>query len=76
MPYIHTHTGAIAAERAYFDEGDGHIFLDEVACSGNEMTILQCLSTDAGLHNCYHDEDAGVVCPGLYLFSVHLSHAE
>ena len=59
--------GAIAVEKAYFGQGEVHIFLDEVACTGNETSLLHCSGTDAGLHNCYHVEDAGVVCPGLYL---------
>ena len=34
--------------------------LDDVACSGSEMTLLECSATTS--HNCGHSEDAGVTC--------------
>ena len=49
---------------AYFGQGSGPIFLDEVQCKGNESFILDCLSEDAGIHDCTHSLDAGVVCKG------------
>ena len=54
--------GALAFTRAYFSQGTGPIQLDNVACTGNEPTILQCnhLTVD----NCGHSEDAGVRCRG------------
>lgn len=71
---LSTHTiGAIPVEKAYFGPGEVHIFLDEVACIGNETSLLQCPGTDAGLHNCYHTEDAGVVCPGWFTYMCLLS---
>ena len=38
------------------------IFLDDVRCSGNETTILDCDVRAVGTHNCGHFEDAGVIC--------------
>ena len=39
------------------------IWLDDVACSGSEKSIVECLTIgDWGLHNCEHSEDAGVRC--------------
>ena len=37
--------------------------LDNVACSGSEMTLLECTATTS--HNCGHHQDAGVTCGNL-----------
>ncbi|NXJ77567.1 MARCO protein, partial [Trogon melanurus] len=42
--------------------GTGQIWLDNVNCSGNEYSIIQCSKPDWGVHNCSHGEDAGVEC--------------
>ena len=54
------HVGGTARESAYFGVGNGKIALDNVQCTGEEKTLLECpTSTD---HNCNHVEDAGVIC--------------
>ena len=40
------------------------ILLDEVACTGNETDILECLSVNPGEHDCIHALNAGVFCSG------------
>ena len=40
--------------------GTGPIALDDVQCSGNETNLLNC--TFNPNHNCFHFEDAGVMC--------------
>ncbi|XP_022110198.1 deleted in malignant brain tumors 1 protein-like [Acanthaster planci] len=45
-----------------FGPGSGPIFLDEVSCSADDQTLAECDHQGLGIHNCNHDEDAGVVC--------------
>ena len=47
---------------ASFGPGTGPIHLDSVTCTGNESRLEECLHNGIGVHNCYHYEDAGVVC--------------
>ncbi|XP_049328322.1 neurotrypsin [Astyanax mexicanus] len=56
---------ARAWARAYFGSGVGRVLLDEVSCTGNELSIEQCSKSPWGEHNCDHTEDAGVSCTPL-----------
>jgi len=47
----------------FFSPGNGPIFLDDVACRGNETNLADCPHGGVGIHNCDHSEDAGVICP-------------
>jgi len=55
--------GASAARSsAYFGEGSGIIWFDDVQCTGSEAHLYDCLNDGVGIHNCRHTEDAGVTC--------------
>ncbi|KAM6090104.1 uncharacterized protein LJ206_004241 [Theristicus caerulescens] len=54
---------AVSAKiNAFFGEGTGDILLDNVACRGDESSLEQCSHRGLGTHDCYHKEDAGVIC--------------
>ncbi|XP_030592659.1 deleted in malignant brain tumors 1 protein-like [Archocentrus centrarchus] len=60
--YIDCGTALSATTSAFFGQGTGQIWLDEVACSGSESSLIQCRHNGFGTHNCNHGEDAGVIC--------------
>lgn len=57
-----------AVSNAYFGPGNDTmpIWMDDVDCYGNEVTITECLylglENGPEEHNCVHREDAGVRC--------------
>ena len=51
-----------AQSDAYFGQGTGRIWLDEVRCSGSEVRLFDCPHNGIGRHNCGHHQDAGVIC--------------
>ncbi|KAG9337093.1 hypothetical protein JZ751_029761 [Albula glossodonta] len=65
-----------ADAEAYFGEGSGRVLLDEVQCTGNELSIEQCPKNPWGEHNCEHREDAGVSCTPLTGKEPALSHCD
>ncbi|KAM6033160.1 scavenger receptor cysteine-rich domain-containing protein DMBT1-like isoform 2-T2 [Chlamydotis macqueenii] len=57
-------TAVAAPGQARFGQGLDPIWLDNVECTSMETTFSQCRLSSWGLHNCNHEEDAGVVCSG------------
>ena len=67
-------TGAIAYSSSYFGYGTGSILLDNVACTGGELRLLDCSNRGVGLYssNCDHSDDAGVKCKGNQVLQLHM----
>nr|XP_039256326.1 uncharacterized protein LOC120333043 [Styela clava] len=51
-----------------YGQGKGKIWLDDIQCTGNELSIISCQRSDWNKHNCSHNEDAAVSY-SRYLFS-------
>ena len=51
-----------ALHSAYFGQGSGKIWLDDVNCLGNEMSIKRCSHNGWNVNNCGHSKDASVIC--------------
>ena len=48
---------------AYFGQGSGPILLDDVTCTGSELTLANCEHFGFNkTRSCSHSEDAGVSC--------------
>ena len=45
-----------------YDVGTGIIWLDDVICNGDESNITECSHRGWSHHNCYHNDDVGVMC--------------
>ena len=51
---------------AYYGQGSGPIWIDDVACSGNESHIYDCRHRGWGNNDCTHRRDASVQCSTAY----------
>ena len=57
---------ALALPRAFYGQGTGAIFLDDVFCTGAESSLWECSHSGIGVvYNCGHGEDASVICQGI-----------
>ena len=51
-----------ATYNAFYGQGDGQVWLDNVKCIGTERAIRMCSHTGWEAKNCSHSKDAGVQC--------------
>lgn len=56
------YVGAQALVNSYFGAGLGSIWLDDVQCTGSGTKLWDCPHSDVGVHNCNHNNEAGVRC--------------
>ncbi|XP_035697079.1 deleted in malignant brain tumors 1 protein-like [Branchiostoma floridae] len=47
---------------AYYGQGTGDIYMDDVECSGSEISLFHCSYPGWGVENCGHSEDVGIEC--------------
>lgn len=55
---------------AYYGQGSGPIWIDDLACTGNEYSPFHCPKKPYGNHDCGHHEDAGVRCQSEWFLQV------
>jgi len=51
-----------ARHNAFYGQGSGEIWLDDLNCVGTERSIVNCPHRGWGIENCGHSENAGVKC--------------
>nr|XP_055045535.1 scavenger receptor cysteine-rich domain-containing group B protein-like [Misgurnus anguillicaudatus] len=62
-------TGAEAKIYTYFGPGEGTIWMDDVQCTGTELSLKWCRFRGWASHNCDHSRDAGVICRDIRLIN-------
>ena len=54
-------TDAVVVSNAVYGPGTGPVYVNNLACIGSEINILQC-NYDEDTTDCTHTQDAGVQC--------------
>ena len=52
----------LAIATRFYGPGSGQIWLNNLSCTGTELTIEDCSHSGWGIEECSHTEDAGVKC--------------
>ena len=58
---------------AHYGQGTGTIWLDSVACAGDESRLSSCYSNSLVTNFCDHGDDVGVDCSTLFTLHFTLS---
>ena len=53
---------SVLAAHVKYGEGSGTVWMSNLACSGSESNISECLHLGWGETSCSHSQDAGVTC--------------
>ena len=64
ITHFYHSAGAIGLRNAVYGLGTGPIHLDNVNCTGNESSLLECPRNEQR-HDCNHGQDASAVCSGV-----------
>lgn len=57
-----------AVLRAYYGDGTGAVWLDNLGCNGKENSVYECIRTTLCTYNLRNSEDAGIICKPLGTF--------
>ncbi|XP_048767769.2 deleted in malignant brain tumors 1 protein-like [Ostrea edulis] len=52
----------LGAYSSVFGQGTGPVWLNNLGCSGEELSVLQCRQSQIGKNSCHHSRDVGIVC--------------
>ena len=63
----HSTSNAKAYTSAHYGRGTGTIWLDHVACDGDESRLSTCTRNSLGINFCDHGDDVGVDCSKLFI---------
>ena len=66
-------SGVARIRKDGFGQGTGKEWLDDVNCTGYEMSLADCKHAGIGVARCYYH--AGVQCKGMYIFTDKESHS-
>ena len=47
-----------------YGSGSGPIWLDDLRCTGDESSLVECNHGGWGINNCGHHEDVSITCFG------------
>ena len=67
-------SGPEAHGQAYFGQGQGDIYVENVQCNGSESSLEDCPASELGVHNCHHSDDAGVKCQSMSLYAYNIKY--